>query len=87
MNHHGSSSSATSGSIDLVKDMPSLKSFACSLNYDGDSGLKEIEKQIKGKWKMEQALNNKQILMPHDSRGLVLIYGGGSKEDQRRKTA
>ena len=37
---------------------------------------------------MEQAKNNNQILMPHDSRGLVMIYGGAKeKEDHRRKKA
>jgi hypothetical protein len=82
MSQLGSSSSATTGSLDLVKDMPSLKSFAGSLNYDGDGSLKEIEKQIKGKWKMEQAMNNKQILMPHDSRGLVMIYGGAKDKEE-----
>jgi hypothetical protein len=36
-----------------MKDMPSLRSFACTINYDGNSQAKEIEKQIKGKWKLE----------------------------------
>ena len=47
----GSTSSTTA--CDLVKDMPSLRSFACTINYDGSSGVSDIEKQIKGKWKLE----------------------------------
>lgn len=39
---------------DLIRDMPSLRSFACTLN---DNGFKEMEKQYKGKWKLEQAYN------------------------------
>mgnify|MGYP001581518603 CR=1 FL=1 len=39
----------------IVKDMPSLKSFACTIDYNGkeSEGVREIEKQIKDKWKGE----------------------------------
>jgi hypothetical protein len=47
---------------------------------------KDLEKQFKGKWKMEKVFNKNQILMPSDSRGLVLIYGG-AKDEQRRQKA
>jgi hypothetical protein len=42
-----------------------------------------MEKTFKGKWKIESAFNKDQILMPHDSRSLVLIYGG--KKDQEKR--
>ena len=44
-----------------------------------------MEKQYKGKWQLEKAYNKNQILMPQDSKGLVLIYGGAKEEQKRRK--
>jgi hypothetical protein len=32
---------------DFVKDLPSMKSFACTLNEENN---KEIEKQMKSRW-------------------------------------
>lgn len=51
-----------------------MRSFACTLNEE--SG-KEIEKQVRGRLKIEQALNKDRILMPQDTKGLVLLYGQG----------
>lgn len=70
-------------SNDMIKDVPSLKSLTSTLN---EKGFKEqLEKQYKGKWQLEKAYNKKKILMPQDSKGLVLIYGGVKEEQKRRK--
>jgi hypothetical protein len=67
----------------LIKDVPSLRSFACTL--DSSNGLKDVGKQIKGKLTLEKAYNKDKIMMPHDSRGLVLLYGGVKEAESRRK--
>lgn len=66
---------------DLVKDVPSLRSFACSVNEESN---KEFEKQLKGKWQLEKAYNKDKIFIPHDGRGLVMIYGGAKDEKKRQ---
>ena len=48
-------------SYDLVKEIPSMRSFACAVNEDSS---KEIEREIRGKVKMDQALNRDRIMMP-----------------------
>lgn len=57
-----------------------MRSFACTVNEDSS---KEIEKHVRGKLKIDKALNKDRILMPQDSKGLVMLYGGG-KEERRR---
>ncbi len=47
--------------FDFVKEVPSMKSFVGSIQ--GESG-KELERQIKGKWKIEQAIHKDKIFMP-----------------------
>ncbi|CDW85434.1 UNKNOWN [Stylonychia lemnae] len=70
-------------SYDLVKEIPSMRSFACSVNEDSS---KEIEKHMRGKLKIDQAMNRDRIFMPQDSKGLVMLYGGG-KEERRRQNS
>jgi hypothetical protein len=47
--------------FDFVKEVPSMKSFACVVNEDSN---KELEKQIKGKWKLEQAIHKDKVFIP-----------------------
>ena len=54
--------------FDFVKDMPSMKSF-------NGTNSKGLEMQMKSKWQVERAFNNKQIMMPQDTKGLVMLYG------------
>ena len=61
-------------SNNMIKDVPSLRSYACSVMED-TTAKDKIEKEFKGKWKLEKALNKNKILMPHDGRSVVLIYG------------
>jgi hypothetical protein len=67
---------------EFVKDLPSMKSFACTLNEEQN---KEIEKQMKSKWQLEKAINQDRIMMPQDTRGLVMLYGV-NKEDEKKRT-
>lgn len=47
--------------FDFVREVPSMKSFSGTINEDTG---KEMEKQIKGKWKIEQAIHKDKIFMP-----------------------
>ena len=60
-----------------------MRSFACTVNEDSS---KEIEKQVKGKLKLDQALNKDRIFMPQDSKGLVMLYGG-TRDERRRQNS
>eukprot|EP00347_Sterkiella_histriomuscorum_P024574 403330642 len=66
-----------------IKEIPSMRSFACAVNEDSS---KEIEREMRGKVKMDQALNRDRIMMPQDSKGLIMLYGG-TKDERRRQNS
>jgi hypothetical protein len=47
MENYYNAKSQIQQSNDLVKEVPSLRSFACHVN---DEGNKQLEKELKGKW-------------------------------------
>lgn len=65
----------------MINDVHPLKGLACTLD---SNGFKDFSKQFKGKPKLEQAFNKNKITMPHDTRGLVVVYGK-KKDDLKSK--